>query len=120
MSLQSISQTDTLVTLQEPVARMVIKDLIKGDGAIEELTQTYRIIDFQQKQLGIYQQIDSLKDYKINNLNTIILRKDEQFNLEREKSKSLQKELKQKNTQNIFLKVGIGASIVAILINLVK
>lgn len=99
---------------------MVVKDLIKGDGAIQELNQTYLIIDFQQKQLDIYEEVDSLKDSKIENLNQIILRKDQQFALEREKSKSLEKELKQKSNENTFLKLGIGASIVAILINLIK
>jgi len=108
------------VTLQVPVARMVVKDLIKGDGALQELQQTYLIIENQQNQLAFYQQIDTLKDFKINNLSQIIIRKDEQFELEREKSKSLQKELKQKNTQNTFLKIGIGASILTILANLVK
>jgi hypothetical protein len=77
-------------------------------------------VDFQQSQLDIYQEIDSLKDFKINNLSQIIIRKDEQFELEREKSESLTEELKQKNTQNTFLKVGIGASIVVILANLIK
>jgi hypothetical protein len=99
---------------------MVVKDLIKGDGALQELQQTYLIIENQQNQLAFYQQIDTLKDFKINNLSQIIIRKDEQFELEREKSKSLQKELKQKNTQNTFLKIGIGASILTILANLVK
>lgn len=108
------------MTLQVPVARMVVKDLIKGDGALQELQQTYLLINHQTNQIKYYQQIDTLKDFKIKNLSTIILKKDEQFELEREKSKNLQKELKQKNTQNTFLKVGIGASIVAILINLVK
>lgn len=108
------------MTLQVPVARMVVKDLIKGDGALQELQQTYLIIENQQNQLAFYQQIDTLKDFKINNLSQIIIRKDEQFELEREKSKSLQKELKQKNTQNTFLKIGIGASILTILANLVK
>lgn len=108
------------MTLQVPVARMVVKDLIKGDGALQELQQTYLIIENQQNQLAFYQQIDTLKDFKINNLSQIIIRKDEQFELEREKSKNLQKELKQKNTQNTFLKIGIGASILTILANLVK
>ncbi len=99
---------------------MVVKDLIKGDGALQELQQTYLIIENQQNQLAFYQQIDTLKDFKINNLSQIIIRKDEQFELEREKSKNLQKELKQKNTQNTFLKIGIGASILTILANLVK
>lgn len=108
------------MTLQEPIARMVIKDLIKGDGALQELNQTYLIIDFQQNQLNIYKEVDSLKNLKIENLNEIVSRKDEQFKLEREKSLSLQKELKQKNNQNLFLKAGIGASLVAILASLLK
>jgi len=42
LSLKSFSQTDTAkITLSNQTAKLVAKDLIKGDGCREELEQTY-------------------------------------------------------------------------------
>ncbi len=36
----SYTQTDTIVALKIPTAKLIIKDLIKGDGALIELEET--------------------------------------------------------------------------------
>ena len=68
MSLKSFSQNDTVpssIQLKKPIAKLVIKDLISGDGAKEELALN---ID----KLQILEQKITLKDSIIVNLNSQI------------------------------------------------
>lgn len=55
---------------------------------------------------------------KVQNLETIITKKDEQFKLEREKSEQLLKELKGQRRKTFFYKVGtfIGAGALTLLL----
>ena len=98
MTLKSFSQTvtktniDTVVALKVPVAKLIIKDLIKGDGAAIEIVELNKVISLKDEQIGYFKQKDTLKDQKINNLELIINKKDDQFGLERQKSESLFKE----------------------------
>ena len=91
-----------------------------GDGAKAELTQAHKIISLKDDQIGLLNQKDSLKDQKINNLEVIITKKDQQFDLEREKSNSLLKELKVQKAKTFFYKMGSGVAIIATLLYLTK
>lgn len=99
---------------------MVIKDLISGDGAKAEVVDLNKIIKLKDDQILLYKAKDSLKDEKIKNLDYIIVKKDEQFNLERQKSESLLKELKQQKFKGFFYKVGSVVGIVATSLLLLK
>ena len=124
--MKSFSQTvtktnvDTIVALKVPVAKLVIKDLIKGDGAIAEIHELTKIVSLKDEQIGLFKQKDSLKDQKIGNLEVIITKKDEQFSLERMKSESLLKELKGQRTKTFFYKVGSFVGIIATSLLLLK
>ena len=126
MTLKSFSQTvtktnvDTIVALKVPVAKLVIKDLIKGDGAIAEIHELTKVVSLKDEQIGLFKQKDSLKDQKIGNLEVIITKKDEQFSLERMKSESLLKELKGQRTKTFFYKVGSFVGIIATSLLLLK
>ena len=126
MTLKSFSQTvtktniDTLVPLKVPVAKLVIKDLIKGDGAVEEIKELNKVIGLKDEQIGLFKQKDTLKDQKISNLELIITKKDQQFDLERAKSESLLKELKAQRRKTFLYKVGSFVGIIATSILLVK
>jgi len=117
--LKSFSQTvtktnvDTLVALKVPVAKLVIKDLIKGDGAQVEITELNKVITLKDEQIGLFKQKDSLKDQKIGNLELIISKKDEQFGLERQKSESLLKELKGQRRKTFLYKIGSFVGVIA-------
>ena len=119
MTLKSFSQTvtktnvDTLVALKVPVAKLVIKDLIKGDGAQIEIVELNKVITLKDEQIGLFKQKDSLKDQKIGNLELIISKKDEQFGLERQKSESLLKELKAQRTKTFLYKIGSFVGVIA-------
>ena len=124
--MKSFSQTviktniDTIVPLKVPIAKLVIKDLIKGDGAVVEVGELNKVITMKDDQISLYKQKDSLKDQKISNLELIITKKDQQFDLERQKSESLLKELKGQRRKTFLFKVGTFIGIVATSAFLVK
>lgn len=124
--MKSFSQTvtktniDTLVPLKVPVAKLVIKDLIKGDGAVMEIKELNKVIGLKDEQINLFKQKDTLKDQKISNLETIILKKDEQFNLERQKSESLLKELKGERRKTFLYKIGSFVGVLATSVLLIK
>lgn len=111
---------DSIVPLKIPVAKLVIKDILSGDGAKAELKEVYKVLDEKNLQIGLYKQKDSLKDEKITNLNVIIDKKDQQFALEREKSNSLLKELKVQKFKTAVYKAGSGIALIMTVLFLVK
>lgn len=126
MTLKSFSQNvtktniDTLVPLKVPVAKLVIKDLIKGDGAIVEVKELNKVISLKDDQINLFKQKDTLKDQKISNLELIISKKDQQFDLERQKSESLLKELKGQRRKTFLYKIGSYVAIITTSLLLVK
>jgi hypothetical protein len=124
VSLSGFSQTDTksdsIVQLKVPIAKLVIKDILSGDGAKAELKEVYKVLDEKNLQIGLYKQKDSLKDEKITNLNVIIDKKDQQFALEREKSNSLLKELKVQKFKTAIYKAGSGIAVLMTVLFLIK
>jgi hypothetical protein len=124
VSLCGFSQTDTksdsIVQLKVPIAKLVIKDILSGDGAKAELKEVYKVLDEKNLQINLYKQKDSLKDEKITNLNVIIDKKDQQFALEREKSDKLLKELKVQKFKTAVYKAGSGIALIMTVLFLVK
>ena len=124
--MKSFSQTvtktniDTLVPLKVPVAKLVIKDLIKGDGAVVEIKELNKVIGLKDEQLNLFKQKDTLKDQKISNLELIITKKDQQFDLERAKSESLFKELKGQRRKTFLYKIGSFVGVIATSMLLLK
>lgn len=106
--------------LKVPIAKLVIKDLIKGDGAIQEVKELNKTILLKDQQITLFKDKDLLKDQKISNLETIITKKDEQFSLERAKSDSLLKELKGQRAKTFLYKIGSYVGIIATSILLLK
>ena len=121
---QTVTKTDSIVPLKVPTARLVIKDLLQGDGAKSELVEANKVIDLQKGQITLYVQKDSLKEQKIGNLNTIIEKKDQQISLYDNMTKDLQKELKVQQMKTKFYKagsiLGIGVAIITTTLYLVK
>lgn len=111
LSLSSFSQTDTSkVVLPAKTARLIIKDLIEGDGCQMAMQQTYvKIQKLEERDaqkdtaITILKQKDSTNKY-------IISQKDEQLRLCKELSEKLQKEIRGYKTRNFLLKVGFFGS----------
>ncbi len=124
--MKSFSQTvtktnvDTVVALKVPVAKLVIKDLIKGDGLVNEVSELNKVIGLKGEQISLFKQKDTLKDQKISNLELIISKKDQQFDLERQKSESLFKELKGQRRKTFLYKVGSFVGVITTTLFLLK
>ena len=63
--------------------------------------------------MTLFKQKDTLKDQKISNLELIITKKDQQFDLERAKSESLLKELKGQRRKTFLYKIGSFVGVIA-------
>lgn len=113
-------QTDTIVAVSIPTAKLIIKDLIKGDGAILQLDETNKVLKLTNEKLVLKDSIIGILNSKVANLDYIINQKDEQFGLERQKSESLLKELKAEKRKTFLYKIGSYVGIVATGILLVK
>ena len=111
LNLSSFSQTDTSkVVLPAKIARLIIKDLIEGDGCQMAMQQTnLKIQKLEEREAQKDTAITILKQKDSTN-NYIISQKDEQLRLCKELSEKLQKEIRGHKTKNFLLKVGFFGS----------
>ena len=113
-SLKGFSQSatdSTSIQLQKPVARLVIKDLITGDGAKSELALTLDKIKILEQKIVLKDSVIFNLNSKITNFNSILLIKSDQLSLSQELSKKLQTDLKKQKIKN---KLTMGAGLVGI------
>ncbi len=113
-SLKSFSQnvTDsTSIQLKKPIAKLVIKDLITGDGAKKELALTLDKINFLEQKIVLKDSIIFSLNSQVGNFESIMLTKSDQLALSQELSKRLQTDLKK---QKLKTKLMGGAGLVAI------
>ena len=113
MSSKGFSQNDTApssIQLKKPIAKLVIKDLITGDGAKEELVLTVDKIQLLEQKIIFKDSIITNLNNQIGNFNSILNTKTDQLKLSRELSEKLQKDLKkQKIKTKLMGGVGIAA-----------
>ena len=115
MSFISFSQNDidTLsIRLEKPVAKLVIKDLITGDEAKEELGLSVKKFQLLEQKIFLKDSVITNLNDQISNFNTMISTKQDQLNLSQELSKKLQKDLKK---QKLKTKLAGGAGVVAVI-----
>ena len=94
--------------------------MIKGDGAQIELNNLQQTLVATEQKVALKDSIIVTQSSKIVNLSEIILKKDEQFKLQQQLSKDLERALKAANTIVFFFKMGTGVAIVSTLLLLVK
>ena len=115
MSLKGFSQnvTDsTSIQLKKPIAKLVIKDLITGDGIKEELSLSVSKIRLLEQKIVLKDSVIKNLDFKVGNFESIMLTKTDQLALSQELSKRLQADLKK---QKLKTKLMGGAGIVAVI-----
>jgi len=98
--------------LKKPIAKLVIKDLITGDGAKEELVLTTDKVKILEEKVILKDSIISNFELKINNFNSILSTKSDQLLISQELSKKLEIDLKKQKVKN---KLTAGAGIVAVI-----
>ena len=123
MSFTSFSQTDTdstSIRLQVPIAKLVIKDLITGDAAKQQLVVTDTILQKKDIQLHAKDTIISNLNLQIVNFNKIIATKDKQKQIQENLQKDLEKALKKAKRREFLYKVGTIAGGVFTVLYLTK
>jgi hypothetical protein len=116
MSLNSFSQTvtdSTSIQLKKPIVKLVIKDLITGDGAKKELVLYSDKIKLFQEKLILKDSIILNLNNKVTNFNSILLTKSDQLALSQELSKKLEQDLKKQKFKN---KLTVGGGVVAVIV----
>ena len=98
--------------LEVPIVRMVIKDLVTFDGVKLELLETKELLRLSNDKLTLKDSVITNLNDKVFNLEDIINKKDEQFGLESEKSKQLEKELKRQKRNTFLWKLGTIGGVV--------
>ena len=123
MSLKSFSQiaTDTTsIQLTKPVAKLVIKDLMKGDGMAVELQTIQEILSSTNQKLATQTELVTNLNLQITNLESILSTKDEQINTSQELSKELEEALRKEKRLGRLYKLGSTVGIAAVALLLVK
>lgn len=113
---QSDTRTDSIVSLQVPVVRLVIKDLIEGDGNKQELSEITKELEFTKEKVVLKDEVIGSLNSKVLNLQDIVNTKDQQFEVQQELSGKLEKELKLEKTKSFLYKIGTGVGVVAAVI----
>ena len=115
MSFISFSQNDidTLsIRLEKPVAKLVIKDLLTGDEAKDELVLSVKKFQLLEQKVVLKDSVISNLNDQITNFNSMILTKNDQLSLSEELSKKLKKDLqKQKLKTKLVGLAGIGVAV---------
>ena len=113
-SLKGFSQSatdSTSIQLQKPIARLVIKDLITGDGAKSELALTMDKIKILEQKVILKDSIIGNLNTQVNNFNSILTTKSDQLVLSQELSKKLEQDLQKQKLKN---KLTMGAGLIGI------
>ena len=107
------TQSDTTkVRLKVPVAKLAMKDIIKGDGCEVELKLTQeKLIKTEEREREKDSHIILLEEKDKNN-NFMLGKKDEQLKVSEELTNSLHKELKGQRTKTFLWKVGTYVGII--------
>lgn len=107
--MSSFSQTDTTkVRIKVPIAKLAVKDLIKGDGCEKELKLTQEKIIKLQSREAQKDTIISLYRDKDENNKFIIRQQELQIGQYEHLTDDLHKELKSTKRSTIFWKVTTG------------
>ena len=117
VSLKCFSQIDTTrISLEEPIVRLIIKDLIEGDGVKEELSITLEKVLLLNQKIVLKDSIIDTHLQQIDNYNSIVISKSEQVKISQELTSKLENDLqKQKRKNKITIAVSIGAIVLILL-----
>lgn len=123
MSLKSFSQnaTDsTSIQLTKPVAKLVIKDLLKGDGVLIELSTLQEVLASTNDKLNTQTSLVVNLKGQITNYESIIGSKDQQLTTAQQLNKDLETALRKQKRMSKLYKIGSTVGLVAVTLLLVQ
>ena len=98
--------------MEEPIAKLVIKDLITGDEAKEELSITGNKIQLLEQKIVFKDSIIFNLNSQVGNFESILHTKSDQLSLSQELTKRLQADIKK---ERLKTKLVAGGGVVAVL-----
>ena len=120
VSFKSFSQTDTKVLLTEPVARLVVKDLVTFDGLKLQYDLTLRRVQtLEEKTLTLQEVINNLQ-LQLDNRSSVIEQKNAQIENYESISEDLKKALNRERATKKLYKIGSAIGVSALLLNMLK
>ena len=122
-SWSSFSQNDidsSKIQLTKPVAKLVVKDLISGDGLKLELKTVKEVLEETNKKLETQTMLVSNLQTQVTNFVTIIDQKDIQIDTSSELSNALEKQLKREARTKKFYQITSAVGAGAILLLLIQ
>jgi hypothetical protein len=114
MSLQGFSQTvidSTSIKIKKPIVRLVIKDLIKGDGAKEEIKLLSNKLRLLETKVIVKDSVIFNLNGRVTNFESMLNTQSNQIDLSRKLSEKLQLDLKK---QKVKTKLMSGAGILVV------
>jgi len=119
INLKSFSQTaidSTTIQFKEPIVRLIIKDLIKGDGAKQKVQLFGDKINILNQKLVLKDSIILNLNSQILNNKSLFLTKTKQLEISQNLSLRLEQDLKKQKLKTKIFQYGSGITLVGIII----
>jgi len=123
VSWSGFSQTATdsvKIQLTEPVAKLVIQDLIKFDASYMEIETLQQILKETNSKIGTQNELNTNLRSQIETYRTMLSTKDEQLDTSQDMSKELEKAYKKERRLKKFYQITSMVGGAAILLLLVQ
>ena len=95
-----------------PIAKLVIKDLVIGDGAQEELSLLNNKLNLLENKIVLKDSIITNLNKSVMNFESILITKSDQLAMSQELSLKLQTDLKKQKARTKLFQLGSGALVV--------
>jgi len=118
-NVSSQNATDSLkIQLTKPIARLVIKDLVKFDGLRTEVKSLREVLEETNNKLSTQSILVRNLNSQNSNLKTIVKNLDSKFEVQSRLTEDLQKALKRSKRQSKLYKIGstVGAAAILLLV----
>ena len=120
-SVSSQNVTDsTRIRLTKPVAKLIVKDLIIGDGLKLEVSTLNELLAETNNKLDVTKNLVTNLETQVKNYQKIIDNKDLQLDTSSELSDNLKKQLKKEQRNKKLYKIGATIGAAAVLLLLVQ
>ena len=118
LSLTAFSQKDTIITpvkcIPIPILKLMIKDIISGDGAKEQLKLTEQLLDSTEKKIVLKDSTISRLEKKSNNCENMLEMEKEKYSILESHTKKVENKLKFEIVKNKFKSI-IGITAIGVL-----
>lgn len=119
-AIKPSSKDTTQIQLTKPVARLVIKDLIKGDGFGKEIKAMQLLLTETNNKLLVQTDLVTNLRFQINNYDSTIAAMQQKYDTQARLSADLEKALKKSKRQSKFYKLGTTVGVIAVGLLLIK